>query len=178
MGEFKSKYQLAIIPKGVNLFRKAIDKRIYESMYFYFMTNGTYSSDYCLKPTQIWVTTKPIISRLIVEEKLSPNGHLLNDLTYCYRQFCGEEEYYLNIKNRNNPNAKPFLAFLKSNSIDSWVTPVENKHKMELHLFADDNNSVVEFKEELDKNKELAVSNVNTFEEVILLNTNDYICTV
>lgn len=174
MEKLKNKYQLAIIPKDTILFRKAPDNKVYESMFFSFDTYGTYSSDYTNTPTQIWVTRLPILSRLIIKDKITPEIYD-TDLEYCYHKFCGEQEYYLNIKTRKNPKFKPFLEYLKRNDINSWVTSVENNTCMELHLFTDKNKNLVKFKELVDNEKNRTLVNKDTFGNVILINPNDHI---
>jgi len=174
MEELKSKYLLAIIPTDTLLFRKAADKNVYDSMYFSFNSAGTYSSDYSGNPTQTWITIRPIVSRLIVNENVSSQKYN-TDLEYCYHQFCGEELYYLDIKRRHNQKRKPFLDFLKSKGIDSWVTPVENKMAMELHLFTVENKELVEFKQFINEDKNKILGNKETFNRVVFLDPKKHI---
>ena len=174
MEELKNKYLLAVIPADTLLFRKAADKKVYESMYFSFNSAGTFSSDHSNEPTQTWRTIRPIISRLIVNDKLSPPKYN-TDLEYCYHQFCGEELYYLEIRSRNNPKRKAFLEFLKGKGIDSWVTPVENKMAMELHLFTVENKELVKFKQFINEDKNKILGNKETFDRVVLLDPKEHI---
>lgn len=174
MDNLKLKYKLAIIPKDTILFRKASDNGIYESMYFSFTSSGTCSSDFNSGPTQLWKTKQTIISRFIVKGKLSPFIYE-TDLEYCYYQFCSENKYYLDVKHRNNPKCKGFLAFLKNIGIDSWVTSVHNGTDVELHLFTDNNKSLIQFKKNIDNEKNRILVNKDSFNKVILLETKDYI---
>ena len=171
MNELKDKYKLAIIPKDTLLFRKAPDKNAHDTMFFSFDFFGTNSSDYSNFTTQIWATQKPIISRLLVKGKLSPQIYE-TDLEYCYEKFCGEKKYYLDIKHRLNPKRKPFLDFLTANGMDTWVTSVENGTPMELHLYTANNRSLVKFKQFIDTNKNSTLTKKDSFDNVILLDSN------
>ena len=174
MDKLRIKYKLAIIPKGTILFRKAPDNRIYESMYFSFNSSGTYSSDFNSGQTQQWITKQTIISRFIIKGKISPHIYE-TDLEYCYHQFCGEFKYYLDVKHRNNPKRKDFLASLKNIGIDSWVTSIHNGTDIELHLFTDNNNSLIQFRQNIDNEKNRIIINKDSFNKVILLDPKDYI---
>jgi len=173
LDKLKNKYKLAIIPKGTLLFRKAVDNKVYESMYFSFNYIGTYCDDNSAT-TQIWKTTKPIISRLIVKGMLSPHIYE-TDIAYCYEKFCGEDVYYLNAKRRNNPKLKQFLDYLKTNGITSWVTSAENHTPMELHLFTGNNKSLVKFKQTIEQEKNILLLKKDSFDKVVVLNPYDHI---
>ena len=174
MDNLRLKYKLAIIPKDTILFRKAPDNGIYESMYFSFNSSGTYSSDFNSGPTQQWRTKQTIISRFIVKGKISPLIYK-TDLEYCYHQFCGEDKFYLDLKKRNNHKRKDFLAYLKNFGIDSWVTSVHNGTDIELHLFAENNEKLIKFKQNIDNKKNRIIVNKDSFNKVILLDPKDYI---
>jgi hypothetical protein len=173
MDNIKLKYKLAIIPKDTILFRKAPDNGIYETMYFSFTASGTYSSDFNSGPTQLWKTKAHIISLFIVKGKLSPFIYE-TDLEYCYRQFCGEDKCYLDIKHRNNSKLKDFLASLKKIGFDSWVTSIHNGTDIELHLFTDNNRSLIQFKQNIDNEKNINILKRDSFNKVILLDLKDY----
>jgi hypothetical protein len=174
MDKLRLKYKLAIIPKDTILFRKAPDNGIYESMYFSFNSSGTYSTDFNSGPIQQWKTKQTIISHFIVKGKISPLIYK-TDLEYCYQQFCGEDKCYLDVKHRNNPKCKDFLAYLKKNGIDSWVTSVHNGTDVELHLFTENNKNLIQFKQNVDNEKNRIIVNKDSFNKVTLLDLKDYI---
>ena len=168
MDKLIDKYKLAIIPKDTILFRKAPDKKVYDAMFFSFDIFGANSSEYADCVTQIWVTKKPIISRLLVKGKLTPQIYE-TDLEYCYEKFCGEKKYYLDIKHRLNPKRKAFLDFLKTNGMETWVSSVENGTSMELLLFSDNNNNLIKFKQYIYKEKNRILIKKESFDKIILL---------
>ena len=62
---------------------------------------------------------------------------------------------YIELKLKTNPNRKAFLEFLKQNKIDFWITSVENRLDNEFHIYTDQNEEYMVFKEYLTpKNKE------------------------
>jgi hypothetical protein len=162
----KDRYLQVLIPEGTHFFRKAFDTQIYETMFFSFDTFVVGAIDYLEKPTQIWITKKPIISTLIVKEKQKCNSYE-TDLEYCYEKFCGEKKDYLDLKNKKNPKRKAFLDFLKQNEIDSWVTSVENNFDNEFHIFANKNEECVVFKEYLNEKNEKYYNGFNSFKDII-----------
>ena len=75
--------------------------------------------------------------------------------------------------------AKPHTGFkgrspLKKNRIDSWVTSIHNGTDIELHLFTDNNKSLIQFKQNIDNEKNRIIVNKDSFNKVILLDQKDY----
>lgn len=171
MNKLRDKYKFAVIPRGTLLFRRAPNILIHDSMYFSFDYYGSASTDYIDSPLQLWITINPIISTFIVDKKTSNNIYL-TDLSYLYKEFCNEEKYHLDIKHRNNTKLKEFLFFLTKNNINSWVTSVENKAAMELHLFTTNNKQFIKFKQEINEYKNRILIRKNSFNSVILLDSS------
>jgi hypothetical protein len=165
MNELKDRYVKVLIPEKTYFFRKALNTQIYETMFFSFDTYVTGAINYLDKPTQIWITRKPIISSFILKEK-TKNNFYITDLEYCYERFCGEKMHYLDIKCIENPNRKAFLEFLKQNNIDSWVTSVENKSENEFHVFSNKNEEIISFKEYLTPKNEEYYDDINSFKNL------------
>lgn len=166
MKELKDRYTQLLIPEGTHFFRKALNTEIYETMFFSFDTFVVGAINYLEKPTQVWITKKPIISSFILKEK-TKNNFYITDLEYCYEKFCGEKMHYLDIKSRENPDRNSFLDFLKQNKIDSWVTSVENKYDNEFHVFSDKNEEYILFKEYLNDKNEKYYNEFNSFKDII-----------
>ena len=167
MNELKDRYAKVLIPEGTFFFRKAFNTQIYETMFFSFDTYVVGAINHREKPTQIWITKKPIISSFIVK-KITKCGFYITDLEYCYKNFCGEKMHYLDIKCRENPNRKFFLDFLKQNKIDSWVTSVENKYDNEFHVSSNKNEECMSFKEYLTPKNEDYYNEINSFKKLII----------
>ena len=166
MKELKDRYTQLLIPEGTHFFRKALNTEIYETMFFSFDTFVVGAINYLEKPTQVWITKKPIISSFILKEK-TKNNFYITDLEYCYEKFCGEKMHYLEIKSRENPDRNSFLDFLKQNKIDSWVTSVENKYDNEFHVFSDKNEEYMAFKEYLTEKNGTFYDEFNSFKDII-----------
>lgn len=160
MKELKDRYAKVLIPEGTYFFRKALNTKIYETMFFSFDTYVVGAINHLEKPIQVWITKKAIISTFILKEKTKSNE---TDLEYCYEKFCGEKMDYFDIKCIENPNRKSFLNFLKQNKIDSWVTSVENKYDNEFHVFSDKNEEYMSFKECLTPKNEDYYNEINSF---------------
>jgi hypothetical protein len=79
------------------------------------------------------------------------------------------------VKHRNNPKCKDFLASLKNIGIDSWVTSVHNGTDIELHLFTANNKSLIQFRKNIDNEKNRIIINKDSVNKVILLDPKDYI---
>ena len=166
MNEIK-KYKKVIIPKGTIFFRRALDSNVYETMFFSFDTYLVGAINHMDKPIQVWVTKKEIISNFIIKDEPKTNI-VLTDLDYLYELFCGIKEDYLYLKHRDNPKRKAFFIFLKINTIDSWVTSVENREALEFHIFSDSNNEIIEFKEFIHKENKIIYDKIDSFKNVLI----------
>ena len=166
MNELKKLYPIVLIPEGTCFSRKAFDTQIYETMFFSYDTYVVGAINHREKPTQVWITKKPIISTYIIKNK-TKNNFYITDLEYCYEKFCGEKMDYLKLKHKDNPRRGDFLNFLKQNRIDSWVTSAENKVDFEFHLFTEKNEKLMGFKEYLNKENEVEYNKINSFKNLV-----------
>lgn len=169
MEKLKDRYQKILIPEGTHFFRKALNTEIYETMFFSFDTFVVGAINHLEKPTQIWITKKPIISSFIIKEK-TRSGFYITDLEYCYENFCGQKIDYIELKLKTNPNRKAFLDFLKQNKIDSWITSVENRYDNEFHIYTDQNEEYIVFKEYLTDKNVTFYNEFNSFENLKIKN--------
>ena len=164
MQSMNEKYKKVHIPAGTLFFRRAPNSEIHPSMFFSFSSYGSYSCIIEGSFLQFWETKTAIISHLTVKEKLNET-----DIEWLYNQYCGDDEYYLNIKNIENPKRQGFLDFLKQNDFDSWVDSVENGTEMEFHLFSDNNSELVRYIGRIEETREGLFLERDSFCEITIV---------
>lgn len=134
-----SDYGKCIVPKGCFLFRRAIDYKIYPTMFFGFEVGVTHSAEHKSEEIQIWKLKEDIVCLYPIKEITLNKWYKssLEDLCIKHISLRPEDAYYLAIKKNDNPVRRSLIKFLNSNGIFSWVGDCEGKADLELFLFND-----------------------------------------
>ncbi|HRG01275.1 MAG TPA: hypothetical protein PKZ75_09175 [Bacteroidia bacterium] len=132
-------------------FRRALTTGYEPDMFFGFNADATSSSERASnEKIQIWKTIKSFSVLYAVskyERENMSNEYRISSLSDIYlKKYPTETDVdYLNIKKYDSPVRRKLLDILNSASFFGWVTSVENKIDMELFLFGNEKNRLIEF---------------------------------